>query len=172
MKALIRLRVCAGWSGPSLSAYARRYVFAWRALMSNEQGTAFPTWMHVLQAKSQISLRIHAVWSKSSQSTVGSQGPKASSGGQRRFWLDCPYTQDDLSLRFAHVHSAHYINVIWRYKLWKTLWQRRQAKKLCKQCSARPIRSSWVWSEMFASRFCLSEWSSSRPKNTAAEVVP
>ena len=29
MKALIRLRECAGWSGPSLSAYARRYIFTW-----------------------------------------------------------------------------------------------------------------------------------------------
>ena len=27
-KALIRLRICAVWSGPSLSAYARRHVFA------------------------------------------------------------------------------------------------------------------------------------------------
>ena len=26
---MIRLRGCAGWSGPSLSAYARRHVFAW-----------------------------------------------------------------------------------------------------------------------------------------------
>ena len=30
VKALIRLRGCAGWSGPSLSAYTRRHVFAWR----------------------------------------------------------------------------------------------------------------------------------------------
>ena len=30
VKALFRLRGCAGWSGPSLSAYARRHVFAWR----------------------------------------------------------------------------------------------------------------------------------------------
>ena len=27
---LIRLRGCAGWSGPSLSAFARRHVFAWQ----------------------------------------------------------------------------------------------------------------------------------------------
>ena len=32
VKALIRLRGCAGWSGPSLSAYARRHVFACRGL--------------------------------------------------------------------------------------------------------------------------------------------
>ena len=31
-KALIRLRGCAGWSGPSLSAYVQRHVFAWRGL--------------------------------------------------------------------------------------------------------------------------------------------
>ena len=31
MKALIRLRGCAVWSGPSLSAFAQRHVFAWRA---------------------------------------------------------------------------------------------------------------------------------------------
>ena len=30
VKAQIRLRGCAGWSGPSLSAYAHRHVFAWR----------------------------------------------------------------------------------------------------------------------------------------------
>ena len=29
VKALVRLRGCAGWSGPSLSAYAWRQVFAW-----------------------------------------------------------------------------------------------------------------------------------------------
>ena len=32
MKARIRLRGCAGWSGPSLSAFARRHVFSWRGL--------------------------------------------------------------------------------------------------------------------------------------------
>ena len=31
MKALIRLRGWAGWSGPSLSAYAKKHIFAWRA---------------------------------------------------------------------------------------------------------------------------------------------
>ena len=31
-KALVRLRGCAGWSGPSLSVYARRHVFVWRGL--------------------------------------------------------------------------------------------------------------------------------------------
>ena len=30
-KVLIRLQGCAGWSGPSLSAYARRQVFAWHS---------------------------------------------------------------------------------------------------------------------------------------------
>ena len=30
VNALIRQRGCVGWSGPSLSAYARRHVFAWR----------------------------------------------------------------------------------------------------------------------------------------------
>ena len=30
VKALIRLRGCAGWSGPSLSACARRHIIAWR----------------------------------------------------------------------------------------------------------------------------------------------
>ena len=30
VKALIRLRGCAGWSGPLLSAYSRWYVFRWR----------------------------------------------------------------------------------------------------------------------------------------------
>ena len=30
VNALIRLRRCAGWSGPSLYAYAERHVFAWR----------------------------------------------------------------------------------------------------------------------------------------------
>ena len=29
VKVLIRLRGCAVWSGPSLSAYARRHIFAW-----------------------------------------------------------------------------------------------------------------------------------------------
>ena len=31
MKALIRLHGCAGWSGPSLYAYAQRQVFAWHS---------------------------------------------------------------------------------------------------------------------------------------------
>ena len=35
MKALIRLRGCAGWPGPSLSAQARRYAFALRCSHSN-----------------------------------------------------------------------------------------------------------------------------------------
>ena len=30
MNAMIRLRTCAGWSGPPLSACAQRHVFAWR----------------------------------------------------------------------------------------------------------------------------------------------
>ena len=34
-KTLIRLRRCAGWSGPSLSAYARRHFFAWRGSLDN-----------------------------------------------------------------------------------------------------------------------------------------
>ena len=29
VKALIRLRACASWSGPLLYAYARRHIFAW-----------------------------------------------------------------------------------------------------------------------------------------------
>ena len=36
MKALIRLRVYAGWARPSLSAYARRHVSAWRDLFCND----------------------------------------------------------------------------------------------------------------------------------------
>ena len=34
-KVLIRLRECAGWSGPSLSAYARKHVSAWRGPYRN-----------------------------------------------------------------------------------------------------------------------------------------
>ena len=33
VKTVIRLRGCAGWSGPSLSAFARKQVFAWRGLI-------------------------------------------------------------------------------------------------------------------------------------------
>ena len=34
-KALIRLRECAGWSGPSQSAHARRHIFAWHGPFCN-----------------------------------------------------------------------------------------------------------------------------------------
>ena len=34
VKVLIRLRRCASWSGPLLSTYVRRYVFAWRGTYS------------------------------------------------------------------------------------------------------------------------------------------
>ena len=41
MKALISLRGCTGWSGPSPSAYPRRHVFAWR-------GPYHVTWENIL----------------------------------------------------------------------------------------------------------------------------
>ena len=38
-------------------------------------------------------------------SSVDSQGFKASSGGQRRFWSDCASAQSDLNLRWSHLQS-------------------------------------------------------------------
>ena len=102
VKALIRIRGCEGWSvpsesGPSLSTYIRRHVFAWRGLVDGvslflvlnrapnivngtrtnrleknplfcemSQPTTKPIIRLVRPTKTQIRLRIRAVWSESS----------------------------------------------------------------------------------------------------------
>ena len=71
VKALIRLRGHAGWSGPSPSAYALRHVFAWHGPEGRRKkmnrGTSFPTIsLYVCPAKTQISLCIFIGWSESS----------------------------------------------------------------------------------------------------------
>ena len=60
-------------------------------------GKPFPTRLHVCRATTQISLRIHGVWSVTEGHSVGSQGSKAASGDskdsdqlaqmRRRIWV-------------------------------------------------------------------------------------
>ena len=53
------LCACAGWSKPAHFAHIRRYFFVWRGPLKRVLG-------HMRTAKSQISLRIRAVWSSPS----------------------------------------------------------------------------------------------------------
>ena len=66
----------------------------------------FPTILHVRLAKTQISLRISAVWSVFTWHSLESQGSKISSGSQRRLRSACADAQADLSLWWAHMHSS------------------------------------------------------------------
>ena len=71
-RTLIRLRGCAGWFESSLGAYVRRYLFARSGIYvmvrytSVSRRTIKSTIRLVRPAKTQIRLRIRAVWSESS----------------------------------------------------------------------------------------------------------
>ena len=64
-KALIRLRGCTGWSGPSLSAYIWRHVFAWHGQYYSSFGNINKYEKiylgYVCQAKTQINLLLSCV---------------------------------------------------------------------------------------------------------------
>ena len=70
------------------------------------RGTAFPTRLHVLPAKTKISLRIRAVWSVFAGHTVGSQSSKESWSGQRGLSSACVDVQANLSFRWSHMQSC------------------------------------------------------------------
>ena len=62
---------------------------------------------HVRPVKTQISLRIRAVWSVFTGRSVCSQGFRFSSSGQRG-WSDCANAQADLSLRWRTCPQVYY----------------------------------------------------------------
>ena len=108
--------------------------------------TAFPTRLHARPAKTQISLRIHVVWSASSQGTFGSQKSGASYGVQRGLWSACADAQADQSLRWAHIQScckccdaAYFIPLpsgltslyLWKLHRWYMFHTLLQTKTIC-----------------------------------------
>ena len=58
--------------------------------------------------KTQISLRIRAVWSESSSSAWRNFAPLAIQMRQWRFWSDCANAQADLNLRWAHIYEGSF----------------------------------------------------------------
>ena len=66
------------------------------------RGTAFAARLHMRPAKTQMSLRIRAVWSESSQGALWVADSKASLSGQWRLWSAWTYMQADLSLLGAY----------------------------------------------------------------------
>ena len=62
------------------------------------RGSAFPTILYVRPATTQISLRIRAVWSESSQDALQVFKDSNSSGGRRRLCSVCVDVQADLSV--------------------------------------------------------------------------
>ena len=81
------VRICLWWKNSNWKLLLK-YVCTQRFLCARS---------HVYPVKTQISLRIRAVWSFSWRS-VGSQRFKASSGRQRRLWWACVDTHVYLSL--------------------------------------------------------------------------
>ena len=65
--------------------------------------------MTVRPAKTRISLVIRPVWSVFAVGSMGSLGPKLSSCGQRRLWLDWADAQADLSLRWVHSQFVGFV---------------------------------------------------------------
>ena len=83
----INLYICAVQSWPSLLAHKTVKAKMRRPInVSNEPGhtysTVFPTNLHVQPAKTQISSRIHAVWSVATGRSMSRQGSKVSSEGR------------------------------------------------------------------------------------------
>ena len=64
-------------------------------------GSAFPTRLNMHPAKTQISLRIHTVWSESSQSTIWVAMDTKSIHSDSEDWLVCADTQVDASRKHA-----------------------------------------------------------------------
>ena len=96
-----------GTIGASLICFHKvrlRTFFSGRFNMSRD--TAFPTRLHVLTVKThdQPAL-LCSVFRVFPGHCLGSQGSKASSGGQRRLWSACADAQADLSLRSSHTQS-------------------------------------------------------------------
>ena len=63
VKAQIRLRGCAGWSGPSLSTYARKHVSTWRGPAISIDNEFITELLSKRTAKAQIRLCGCADWS-------------------------------------------------------------------------------------------------------------
>ena len=70
------------------------------------RNTAFPTRVHVHPAKTQISLRIRAIWTILAGTYESSNGSEASSGGQRRLLPACAST---------HHYENMPIQIYWKF---------------------------------------------------------
>ena len=77
--------------------------------------------------------------------SVSSQGPKASSGGQRRLWSDCADAQADLSLRWAHIQYSRKCCAPAQFNLFHCLYRLcRAIKRLSHIELIKQIRSDLV----------------------------
>ena len=88
----------------------------WAATWQNQQSECAPNEDSDQPGRPPSLIRVFVVRS------VGSLGPKLSSGGQRRLWSDWADTQADLRFRWAHNHFAcfvmsrlKYVHVITNY---------------------------------------------------------
>ena len=85
------------------------YNTTWKINM--RRGTAFPTILHVRLAETQISLRIRAVWSESSQGALlVAKDRKRLQQADNENWLDCADTQANLSFRWAYMYIQSWRN--------------------------------------------------------------
>ena len=94
--------------------------------------------LFILEPGHRISVRPlktqNSVWPESSQVSyfVVWQGPKASSGAQRRLWSACAEAQADLSLRWAHMQSCR-----------KCCFPAHCLKQICNNGSFLMLRIIW-----------------------------
>ena len=94
------------WSTYSLMVPKKNHEvtegLSWSGPIKMEHSTRF----HVCPEKSQISLRIRAVWSESSLSTWRRFRSLATDSEPCDDWSDCVDAQADLTLRWAHMQSC------------------------------------------------------------------
>ena len=126
-KALIRLRGCAGWPGPSLSAYTRRYVFAWRGPINELKREK--TYLLTCASNEDSNQPAHPrslirVFIVRMRKLFILGYPK---WAQWRIRSDCVNAQADLNLRLAHISEVMFSDVATH------MWFDNNIQNICKK---------------------------------------